>query len=210
MSVDLRTYLVTDSALCGGRGVVETVRLAALGGVSVVQVRETTASARELCALTRAVIEAVSGTRVSVVVNDRIDVALAVGAHGVHVGQSDLHPEHARRLLGPAAVVGLSVSSGTQVTDALALTSGCLDYLGVGPVFATPTKPEAAVPLGLEGTARLVDAAGDLPCVAIGGIDLTNVAEVRATGVAGVAVVSAVCTADDPSVTAAALAGDHR
>lgn len=205
MSTGLLTYLVTDTALCGQRGVVETVRLAVHGGVRVVQVREPGASARELCALTRAVLAAVAGTGVSVLVNDRADVALAVGADGVHVGQSDLRPEHARRLLGSGAVVGVSVSTVAEAEQVLALAPGSADYLGVGPVYATPTKPEAAAPLGLDRTRRIVATAGDLPCVAIGGIDLVNVAEVRATGVRGVAVVSAICAAGDPRAAAAAF-----
>ncbi|GAB3665248.1 thiamine phosphate synthase [Nocardioides korecus] len=205
----LDLYLVTDTASCGERGVAETVRLAARGGVTLVQVREPGLGTRDLCALTRAVQDALAGTGVPVVVNDRVDVALAVGADGVHVGQGDLPPDVARQLLGPRALVGLSVSTADQVAEAQAWNARgpVLDYLGVGPVWATPTKPEAATPLGLERTAALVALAAstDLPCVAIGGIGPDVAASVRATGVAGLAVVSAVCAAADPAAAASAL-----
>lgn len=205
----LDLYLVTDPALCGRRGVAETVRRAVAGGVTAVQVRAPDATARELCAVTVAVRDAVAGTGVPVLVDDRADVALAVGADGVHVGQSDLDPASARRVLGPGAVVGLSVSTAAQVRDALALPPGTVDYLGIGPVHATPTKPEAAEPLGYAATAELARQAGaaGLPAVAIGGVREATVAAVRGTGVAGVAVVSAICAAADPSAAARRLRG---
>ncbi len=200
-ALDLDLYLVTDTALCGPRGVVQTVRQALPGGVTAVQVREPQATTRALCALSRALLEVLAGTGVPLLVDDRIDVALAVGAQGVHLGQSDLAAEDAHRI-APDLLVGLSVSTAAQV----ALAPDWLDYLGVGPVEATATKPEAAAPLGLEGTAALVARAG-VPCVAIGGIGPRNAAAVRATGVAGIAVVSAVCAAADPRAAAAALTG---
>lgn len=202
--LDLTLYLVTDGALCGDRGVVETVRAALAGGITAVQVRDPRATTRELCALTAAVHAVLAGTGVPLVVNDRLDVALAVGAEGVHLGQGDLDPADARRIGGPDLLIGLSVSTLEQVADAAARPAGTLDYLGVGPVQATATKPEAAAPLGLDGTARLA-AASPLPCVAIGGIGPADAAAVRATGVAGLAVVSAICTALDPAAAAAAL-----
>jgi thiamine-phosphate pyrophosphorylase len=202
--LDLTLYLVTDTVLCGDRGVVETVRIALAGGVTAVQVREPRATTRQLCALGETVHEVLAGTGVPLIVNDRLDVALAIGAEGVHLGQSDLAPEHARSLGGVDLLIGLSVSTLEQVAWAASLPPGRLDYLGVGPVRATTTKPEAAAPLGLSGTAKLV-AASPLPCVAIGGIGVGNAAAVRATGVAGLAVVSAICTAADPAAAAAAL-----
>lgn len=203
----LRLYLVTDTALCGPRGVPETVRAALRGGVSVVQVRDPDASGRELCALTAAVREVLAGTGVPLVVNDRVDVALAVGADGVHVGQDDLAATAVRRLLGPHALVGLSVSTSEEVAAARALPSGTVDYLGVGPVWATPTKPQAARPLDVEGTAALAAAAAGIPCVAIGGIHAHNAADARRSGVAGIAVVSGICAAADPAAAALALGG---
>jgi thiamine-phosphate pyrophosphorylase len=202
--LDLGLYLVTDTTLCGERGVVETVRAALPGGVTAVQVRAPSATTRELCALTLAVHDVLAGTGVPLLVNDRLDVALALGAEGVHLGQGDLAPGHARRLGGRDLLIGLSVSTLEEVAQAAALPPGYLDYLGVGPVHATATKPEAAAPLGLSGTAELV-AASPLPCVAIGGVGVENAAAVRATGVAGVAVVSAICAAAAPAAAAAAL-----
>jgi thiamine-phosphate pyrophosphorylase len=187
--VDLTLYLVTDSALCGERGVLETVRAALPGGVTAVQVREPGATTRELCALSRAVHEVLAGTGVPLIVNDRLDVALAVGAEGVHLGQSDLDPADARRLGGAGLLIGLSVSTPEQVAHAAARPAGTLDYLGVGPVHATTTKPEAAAPLGLDGTRQLV-AASPLPCVAIGGVGPQNAA---ASGFVAVA-----CTGPTP------------
>lgn len=203
-ALDLSLYLVVDTALCGARGVVTTVRAAVAGGATAVQVREPLATTRELCRLAEAVHQALAGTAVPLLVNDRVDVALAAGAEGVHLGQSDLPPAHARRIGGPDLLIGLSVSTRPETADADALPEGTVDYLGVGPVFATSTKPRAAAPLGLELTARLRSAT-PLRCVAIGGIDSGNAAAVRGTGVDGIAVVSAVCAAPDPEVAAAAL-----
>lgn len=202
--LDLRLYLVADAVLSGPRGVVDTVRAAVRGGVTAVQVREPLATTRELCELSAAVHRVLVGTGVPLLVNDRLDVALAVGAEGVHLGQSDLPPDLARRIAGPDLLIGLSVSTLRETAEVEALPEGTVDYLGLGPVFATATKPYAAAPLGLHQTAG-VRAATRLPCVAIGGIDVNNAPEVRGTGVAGVAVVSAVCAAADPQAAAAAL-----
>lgn len=205
-----RTYLVTDPRLCGARGVVETVRLAVEGGVGAVQLRDPEASTRELCRLGDRLRATLDGTGVPLIVDDRVDVALAIGADGVHVGQSDLPALAAREILGDDGIVGLSVSTVAEVVEATALAVGVVDYLGVGPVLATPTKPDASAPVGLDGTRHLVAAAGHLPCIAIGGIDAANVEEVRSTGVVGVAVVSAICAADDPVAAAALIEGTHR
>jgi len=203
-AVDLDLYLVADSTLCGPRGLVATVVAAVRGGVTLVQLREPGATTRELCRLGTALQEVLVDAGVPLVVNDRVDVALAVGAAGVHLGQSDLDVRAARGLLGADLVIGLSVSTAEQVAEANTLPAGIVDHLGIGPVYATPTKPEAAAALGLPGTAAL-RAASTLPCVAIGGIGVANVEQVRATGVDGVAVVSAICAADDPAAAAARL-----
>jgi thiamine-phosphate pyrophosphorylase len=197
---DWRLYLVTDTALCGARGVPAVVDQALGGGMTVVQVRDLHASARDLVALTRAVLTVVHG-RVPVLVNDRVDVAVAAGADGVHVGQSDLDPASVRAI-APNLLVGLSVST---VAEAVAAQSLPVDYLGAGPVFATPTKPDAAAATGLDGLAAIC-AASSLPVVAIGGLYAQHCADVRRAGAAGVCVVSAVCAADDPRSAAAGLA----
>lgn len=205
---DLNLYLVADAGLCGARGVVATVRAAVAGGATAVQVREPQATTRELCELAAAVHQALAGTAVPLIVDDRVDVALATGAEGVHLGQSDLPAAAARRIGGAGLLIGLSVSTLAQVAEADRLPSGTVDYLGIGPVFATPTKPLAAPPLGLALTAGIRRATA-LPCVAIGGIGTGNAAQVRATGVDGIAVVSAVCAAPDPSAVAALLAASR-
>ncbi|NYH89268.1 thiamine-phosphate pyrophosphorylase [Actinopolymorpha rutila] len=211
-SLDLSLYLVTDTALCGPQGVAATVRDAVAGGVSAVQLRDPGATTRDLLRTGAEVREVLAGTGVPLFVNDRADVAHALGADGVHLGQSDLPPEHARDLLGPDVWLGLSAHTSGQTDRALALPPGTVDYLGVGPVFAQATKPDAASPLGLDFLAELVAtaAAGGLPGVAIGGIGPDNAAAVRATGVAGIAVVSAVCGRPDPAAAARALRTEVR
>ncbi|WP_424217315.1 thiamine phosphate synthase (plasmid) [Streptomyces sp. BI20] len=198
--LDLSLYLVTDTRLCGERGVAATVAAAVKGGVTAVQLRDPDADARALFALGRAIQGELAGTGVPLIVNDRLDVALWLGADGVHLGQRDVAPEVARRLLGPRAFVGLSVSRPEQ----LAHVSEAVDHLGVGPVFPQSTKPDADAPLGLDGLARIVRES-PLPCVAIGGIGVSEAAAVVGRGAAGVAVVSAVCGRPDPEAAARSL-----
>jgi thiamine-phosphate pyrophosphorylase len=150
----------------------------------------------------RALVAELRPRGIPLIVNDRVDVALAVGADGVHVGQDDLAPADVRRMVGEHLLVGLSV---TSVAEAYALDPAIVDYAGVGPVFASPTKADAAPPLGIEGTRAVCDVL-TVPAVAIGGIGLTNAAGVLTTGVAGVAVISAICSAADPRTSAEQLA----
>jgi thiamine-phosphate pyrophosphorylase len=201
---DPTLYLVTDTALAGARGVPAVVRAAVAGGVTAVQVRDKTASRRELYALTLAVRE-VLPPGVALWVDDAVDVALLAGADGVHVGQDDLPAAEVRALLGPDRLLGLSVASGDDLSAALALPPGTVDVVGIGPVWSTATKPDAAPALGPEGVAALAGkaAAGGLRSVAIGGITLDRAAAV--TGVDGICVVSAVCAAPDPAAAARAL-----
>jgi thiamine-phosphate pyrophosphorylase len=203
---DLSLYLVTDTELCRPRPVADVVRAAVAGGVTVVQVRDKTADRRELLALTRAVQAAVPPS-VPVVVNDAVDVAVLAGADGVHVGQDDLPAGEVRALIGPDRLLGLSVSSAEELAVALALPAGTVDLVGIGPVRGTPTKPDAGRPLGLDGVRDLASAArtAGLRSVAIGGIDAEAAAEVAGTGVDGVCVVSAICTAADPAAAARRL-----
>lgn len=202
---DFSVYLVTDTAQCGGpAGVVDTVRRAAAGGATAVQVRDPAATTRELAALAGAVRDALRGTDVPLIVNDRVDVALAVGADGVHVGQQDLDPVAARRLVGPGLHLGLSVSDPAQHLAALALPAGTVDLLGVGPIRDTPSKTDAAPALGFGGLASIC-AAGPLPCVAIGGLRTADAAAVKNSGAVGMAVISAICGQPDPAAAAAAL-----
>ena len=198
---DPTLYLVTDTELCRPRAVADVVRAAVAGGVTAVQVRDKTASRRELYALTLAVRGALDGVPgVAVIVNDAVDVALLAGADGVHVGQDDLPPEQVRAVIGHDRHLGLSISSAAELTAALSLPAGVVDVVGIGPVWATPTKPDAAPALEPAGVAALAaDArAAGLLSVAIGGISVSNAADVAATGVDGICVVSAICGAPDP------------
>jgi thiamine-phosphate pyrophosphorylase len=197
--LDLSLYLVTDTALCGARGVPETVRAAVAGGVTVVQLRDPRATGRELyeaAVALRAVV-----TDVPLIVNDRLDIALATGADGVHLGQSDLPVAQAREIAGDDLLIGWSAATAEEIGYA-EKSPGIVDYLGIGPVFATPTKPDAGPGLGPDLVAELV-VGTSLPTVAIGGINLENAGQIR--GVDGICVVSAICAADDPRGAAKAL-----
>lgn len=207
----LRLYLVTDRALCGQRGVVETVRQAVAGGATFVQLRDHDATTRELYDVATQLRVVTAEAGVPFVVDDRLDVALAAGADGVHLGQSDLHPVQARRIAGPDFVIGHSVSSLDEIAAVADWPMDTVDYVGVGPVFATSTKPNAAAPLGIDGARDVLERC-ELPAVAIGGIKETHVAPLRAAGADGVAVVSAVCAAADPAAAVRKLlaAGEIR
>ncbi|CAN5296559.1 thiamine phosphate synthase [soil metagenome] len=209
MDLDLSVYLVIGARDAGPRGVRATVEAAVAGGVSAVQLRDKQASGRELMALAAELLDALEGTGVPLLVNDRLDIALASGAHGVHLGQSDLDVRRARRLAGPEFVIGLSASRPEEITDVHSLPSGTVDYLGLGPVFPTPTKADAQAAVGLAAMAALC-AGTTLPCVAIGGINSRNAASVWAAGVDGLAVVSAITGAPDPRAAAAHLRGARR
>ena len=198
----LRLYLVTDSDLSLGRSLAEVVEAAVRGGVSCVQLREKRLDTREFVAQARALRALLAECRIPLVVNDRIDVALACGADGVHLGQSDMPVEDARRLLPPEVFIGWSVETPQDVLRARALP---VDYLGVSPVFATPTKTDTARPWGLDGL-RGVRAATALPLVAIGGIHAGNARQVLEHGADGLAVVSAICSAPSPREAATELA----
>lgn len=202
--LDLRLYLVTDTAQTVRHGLDATVRAAVRGGATVVQLRDPDAGDRDFVALGHLVRAALQGTGVPLIVNDRVHLVAEIGADGAHVGQSDLDPVTARDQLGPTAYLGLSCSTADQVRAAGALPAGTVDHLGLGPVRGTPTKPDHAQPLGMDGIASLL-AATELPTVAIGGIDVGLVGALRATGVHGIAVVSAICSAPDAEQAAREL-----
>ena len=205
---DPTLYLVTDTGLCRPRPVADVVRAAVAGGVTAVQVRDKTASRRELYALTMAVRAALADIPgVAVIVNDAVDVALLAGADGVHVGQDDLPPAEVRALIGPDLLLGLSIGSAAELRSALTLPAGVVDVVGLGPVWATPTKPDAGPELGPAGVAALAEGAraAGLLTVAIGGISAANAAAVWAAGVDGICVVSDICAAADPALAAQRL-----
>ena len=204
LKLNLGVYLVTDRRLCGERGVTNVVREALDGGVTIVQLRDHDATSRELVAQGRALRKINQAAGTVLIIDDRLDVALAVEADGVHLGQSDLHPVDARRIAGPELFIGHSVASVREAEAVAAWPAGTVDYLSIGPLRATPTKPDAASPLGVDGVRRIVTATS-LPTVAIGGITADDVAQLWTVGVDGIAVVSAVCAAADPRAAAARL-----
>ena len=191
--MNLRLYLVTDSSLSRGRPLIEIVGAALRGGVTVVQYREKSATTRRMIEEARELRALCSEAGVPFIVNDRLDVALAVDADGVHVGQDDMPVRVARALLGPGKILGVSANNPAEARDAMA---GGADYIGASPVFATPTKPDAPRPLGLDGLRRMAESVG-IPVVAIGGMNAENAASVFGGGAAGVAVVSAIVGACD-------------
>ena len=202
--LDLSLYLVTDTALCGQFGVAATVSAAVGAGVTVVQLRDEHATDDELVSLGRQILAVLDGTDVPLIVNDRVHLVDAIGAHGGHVGQSDLGIGQARALLGPAAYLGLSAQTVEHVAAAREHADGRVDYLGVGPVWGTATKLDAAAPGGLERLHQ-VTSASPWPCVAIGGINVQRMREVRRAGAVGAAVVSAICGQPDVAAATRAL-----
>ena len=184
---ELTLYLVTDRRWLGRRSLDEDVEEALLGGVTLIQIREKEISSRAYLDLARKVKAVTDRYGVPLIVNDRIDIAMAVDAGGVHVGPDDLPVSCARRLLGPDKIVGASASS---LEEALAFQAQGADYLGVGAVFPTATK-KITEKVDLETLAR-IKAAVRIPVAAIGGIDAGNAPAVMKTGVDGVAVVSAI------------------
>ena len=194
-------YLVTDRSLCGARGVAEVVAQAARAGACCVQLREKTASTRRFVETAGEIRALLAPHRIPLIINDRIDVALAASADGVHVGQNDMPPETARQLLGPAAIIGLSVETWEDVVAAQELD---VNYLGISPVYATPTKTDTKAPWGLEGVARIRGFSRH-PLVAIGGLDKSNAADVVRAGANCIAVVSAICAAPDPFAATAQI-----
>jgi len=200
---DLSLYLVTDTRLAGPRGVVSVVTQAVEGGVTLVQLRDPEAPTRRLVELARELIARLRPLGIPLLVNDRVDVALAAGAEGVHVGQSDMTAGDARRLIGPDRIIGLSI---TALADLDRPGIEFADYLGVGPIFAQSTKPDAAPPMGLAGLAA-IRARTRLPIVAIGGIQAKNGEAVLEAGADGLCVVSAIMAAADPKAAASELAG---
>ncbi len=198
----LRLYLVLDPDLCGGaEGMIRTTQEALLGGVSFVQLRAPRWKKRAMAECARALLEVTRDRGVPLVIDDHADVAFAVNADGVHVGQQDLAVEDCRRLLGTGKIVGLSINTSDEMRRA---PVDLVDYVGIGPVFHQMTKLDASPALGLEGLRTIVEMSS-LPSVAIGGIKAENTRAVMATGVDGIAVVSAVCGTRSPRDAAASL-----
>ena len=199
-----RAYLVTQGSLSEGRSTETVVEAAIEGGVDAVQLREKGSSAQHRIELGERLRELTTAAGVDLIVNDRIDIAYAVGPDGVHLGQSDPSVSTAREILGPEATVGVSVSTVSEAR--LAAISGA-DYLGVGAVYGTDSKPDAETAddgLGVDALAKIVDSV-TIPVVAIGGITPENASGPIQAGASAVAVISAITAADDPEAAASEL-----
>ena len=193
---NLALYLVTDRGLSLGRDLETVVMQAVRGGVTLVQLREKSIDTREFIALGLRLKAALAGSGVPLLINDRVDVALAVDADGVHIGQSDMPYEIARRLLGPDKIIGLSVETMDEVRQANDLD---VDYVAVSPVFATHTKTDTLTPFGYEGLERACKLTRH-PVCCIGGMNADTVGRAIACGSDGAAVVSAIVSAPDPFI----------
>ena len=206
--VNLRLNAIVDPERAGGRDLADLARLCAEGGATLVQLRDKMSETRAMVDSARAIKRALSPLGVPFVVNDRIDVALAAKADGVHIGPDDMAVEDARALLGRDAIIGLSIKS---VREAEAAPVELIDYVGSGGVYVTLSKQQKNKPIGPEGLARIVEAlrrrAPHLPLAGIAGIDAGNAAAVIAAGADGVAVISALSLAPDPAAAARALRG---
>ncbi|MDD8020897.1 MAG: thiamine phosphate synthase [Acidobacteriota bacterium] len=198
--LDLSLYLVTDQKLAENRDLIDLILKAIRGGVTAVQLREKDIPAREFYQLALQVRKAIP-REIPLIINDRLDIALAAGADGLHLGQADLPAGIARQHFGPQAIIGLSIENIQQLKEARHLP---VNYLAISPVFPTPTKADTGPAWGLAGlkTARQLT---DLPLVVIGGLNERNAATVMETGVDGLAVVSAICSQPDPERAARRL-----
>ncbi|CAN7719795.1 thiamine phosphate synthase [Rhizobium leguminosarum] len=203
---DLSLYLVLDPDLCAGIGMVETARLAVAGGATMVQLRDKHAGTIRVIETGRALKQALDETGALLIVNDDVEAAIAIGADGLHIGQEDMDAMRARAMIGPDMILGLSVESEALAN---AVDPDLVDYTGVGPVFATPTKTDHKQPIGFDGLARLVKAS-PVPSVAIGGLKADHVAQVFAAGAKGLAVVSAICGTHDPEAATRRIAAELR
>ncbi len=199
--VDYALYVITDSKLSRGRSHRQVIEAAIRGGATIIQYREKNATTRQMILEALELCEVCRAQSVPFIVNDRIDVALAVDADGVHLGQDDLPASMARKLIGPDKILGVSAENMEQALTAIA--DGA-NYLGVGAIFSTATKSDAGEPIGLRGLESIVRVS-TIPIVGIAGINASNAADVIRAGASGVAVVSAVVSADDIQVAAREL-----
>lgn len=207
-AVDIRLNAIVDPERSGGHDLADLSRRLAEGGATLVQLRDKKSDTRVMIERARAIKAALAPFRVPLVINDRVDVALVAGADGVHVGQSDMPVEDARRLMGRDAIIGLSINT---VARAEAAPVELLDYVGVGGVYVTTSKDSPNKPIGLAGLASIAEVfrrrAGSFPLCAIAGIDAGNAADTILAGAGGVAVISALSLAGDPTAAARELRG---
>lgn len=207
MGVDLRLYALVDPAVAGGRTLADLATLIA-GSATIVQLRDKQGSTRTMVAEARALQAALRPKRIPLLINDRVDIALAAEADGVHIGQDDMSPADARRLLGHDAIIGLSVKTIAQAKTA---PLDLLNYVAIGGVYATTSKENTTTPIGISGLRAIVDVVrarnANYPVCAIAGINAGNAADVISAGADGVAVISALSLAPDPAEAGRELRG---
>jgi len=199
--VDYSLYLVTDRALSLGRSNLEVIQAAVKGGVTLVQLREKEATTKEFYREGLKIRAYLKARDIPLIINDRLDIALAFDAEGVHLGQEDMPIDVARKILGPRKIIGASVFTLEEAKIAEELGA---DYLGLSPIFVTETKPELTQHLGIKGIPLLKEAV-QIPVVGIGSMSESNAYEAVKAGLDGVAVVSAICSGEDPRAAAEAI-----
>lgn len=204
--LDLRLYAIVDPENTGGHDLLDLARAIAAGGATLVQLRDKVNDVAHMVEEARALKAALAPFDVPLIINDRVDVALAAGAHGVHVGQEDMAVSEARRALGPAPFIGLSIRTPEQ---AVAAPLTLLDYVGIGGIYSTTSKTSGSPPIGLDGLRQVIQVLrrriGNFPCCGIAGITSANAEPVIAAGADGVSVISALSHRSDPQAAAQEL-----
>ncbi|AVQ39542.1 thiamine phosphate synthase [Clostridium botulinum] len=198
MDLNYELYLITDRRFLKGRELKKVVEDAILGGVTIVQVREKDVSTREFYNVAKEVKEVTDHYKVPIIINDRLDIAQAIDAHGVHLGQKDMHLNIARRILGKDKIIGISVGN---IKEALEAENNGADYLGIGTIFPTGSKKDVDAIIGIDGLSKIKNNIS-IPSVAIGGINKTNFKDVLNTGIEGISVISAILGEDDINIAA--------
>ncbi|ABS33773.1 thiamine phosphate synthase [Clostridium botulinum] len=198
MEINYELYLITDRRFLKGRQLKKVVEDAILGGVTIVQVREKDVSTREFYNVAKEVKEVTDYYKVPIIINDRLDIAQAIDASGVHLGQKDMHLNIAREILGKDKIIGISVGN---VKEALQAQNNGADYLGIGTIFPTGSKKDVDAIIGIDGLSKIKDSIS-IPSVAIGGINKTNFKDVLKTGIEGISVISAILDEDDIKLAA--------
>ena len=199
--IDCTLYLVTDRGLSLGRSNLDIISAAVAGGVTMVQLREKEATTREFCEEGLKIREFLGEHNIPLIINDRLDIVLALDADGIHVGQDDMPVVVARRILGEDKIIGASVFTPAEAREAEAAGA---DYLGLSPIFVTSTKPGLTAQIGIDGIAPIRQAVR-IPLVGIGSMKAGNAFEAVRAGLDGVAVVSAICSHRDPEAAARAI-----
>ncbi|ENK0556346.1 thiamine phosphate synthase [Clostridium botulinum] len=198
MDLNYELYLITDRRFLKGRELKKVVEDAILGGVTIVQVREKDVSTREFYNVAKEVKEVTDHYKVPIIINDRLDIAQAINAHGVHLGQKDMQLNIARRILDKDKIIGISVGN---IKEALEAENNGADYLGIGTIFPTGSKKDVDAIIGIDGLSKIKNNIS-IPSVAIGGINKTNFKDVLNTGIEGISVISAILGENDINIAA--------